>query len=166
MLGAGATIETSALRQSFLRAVSFTASRGPSLGFISRAVSGTDSLPPLARPLPPAASLTFCYLPPFSSSPPPALLPSPSSSRGLPPSSCSPAASPPPRLLRAAAFGDVLLPGSAVPRARGHRRRRPVTLPAAAGEPWSPGKGRCREPRQVRKSGSLPEGPRPPGLPN
>nr|XP_059862041.1 serine/threonine-protein kinase AfsK-like isoform X2 [Delphinus delphis] len=82
---------------------------------------------------------------------PPALLPPSSSSRGLPALPARPGRLPPPRLPRAAAFGDVLLPGNAVPRTPGHRRRRPATLPAAA---------RALEPRRGqagRRPTALPE---------
>lgn len=99
---------------------------------------------------------------PSPPSPPPALLPPPSSSRGLPALFVLPGRLPPPRLPRAAAFGDVLLPGSAVPRARGHRRRRPVTLPAAA-RALEPGKGQVQGTQAGAEVGELAEGPRPSG---
>lgn len=170
MLGAGAEETLCCGRASSSAVSSFTLAAAVPPWLLFLRVLGTDFLPPLARllccRLP--ASLSATFLPPFSSlpaarpAPSPLLLPPPFSSRGLPALSGLPGRLPPPCLPRAAAFGDVLLPGSAVPQARGHRRRRPATLPAAA-RALQPGKGQVQGTRAGAEVGKLAEGPRPSG---
>lgn len=164
MLGAGAEETLCCGRASSSAVSSFTLAAAVPPWLLFLRVSGTDFLPPLARllccRLP--ASLSATFLPPFSSLPAARPAPSPLLLPRLPALSVLPGRLPPPRLPRAAAFGDVLLPGSAVPRARGHRRRRPVTLPAAARAP-EPGKGQVQGTQAGAEVGELAEGPRPSG---
>lgn len=106
--------------------------------------------------------LLLSCLPSPPSQPPALLPPSSSSSRGLPALPARPGRLPPPRLPRAAAFGDVLLPGNAVPRTPGHRRRRPATLPAAA-RALEPRRGQVRGTQAGAGAQARAGGPRPPG---
>lgn len=157
------------LRQSFLFCsfLFHSRRRGPSLALISARLG--HRLPAAARPAPllPAASLTFCYflasllLPPRR---PPCSLPPPPPA-GSPPSPCSPAASRLPASRALPPSGMSCSPGAPCP-GRGGTAVAARSRSQPPREPRSPGKGRCREPRQVRKSGSLLKDPGPPGLPN
>lgn len=150
MLGPGAGGDFG-LRQSFLFGSFLFHSRRrcsrslPSFSFCwSRAQTSCRRRSP--APLPPLpASLSATFLPPqLPPLRPPSSLPSRSSSSSSPPLGLPALRVRPGRLSasRAAAFGDVLLPGAPCPQCGGAAFGRPAPLPAAA-RALEPGEGRC-----------------------